>query len=114
MRPRLKSASDATALAKCRGRSAATATAASAAGRWTVKDRAPTARAKDASMSVMKIDPRPRCRRCHKIPRGKMAWGNWERYAPYCSYHCQEWGRLEDAQRYLNAKRDLGLDDSPS
>jgi hypothetical protein len=61
----------------------------------------------------MRIDLRPRCRRCHKIPRGKIAWGNWERYAPYCTFHCQEWGRLEDAQAYLRQREALGITDKP-
>lgn len=25
-------------------------------------------------------------------------------YAPFCSYHCQEWNKLEDAQRYIDEK----------
>jgi hypothetical protein len=47
----------------------------------------------------------PRCQRCHKTPRSKAAWVNWGRYTPYCSFHCQEWGRLDDAQEYLRRKR---------
>lgn len=50
----------------------------------------------------MKLDLRTRCKRCRKIPRGKLNMANYERYKPYCSYHCQEWARLEDAQRYIN------------
>lgn len=45
-----------------------------------------------------------RCKRCQKRPRGKLNQANFERYKPYCSFHCQEWGRLEDAQAYLNAR----------
>ncbi len=50
------------------------------------------------------LDLRPRCKRCKKLPRGKMQRANYERYAPYCSYHCQEWAQLEDAQRYIDEK----------
>jgi hypothetical protein len=42
-----------------------------------------------------------RCKRCRKIPRGRMQTQNAKRYAPYCSYHCQEWARLEDASAYV-------------
>jgi len=44
-----------------------------------------------------------RCQRarCRKIPRGKRAVADRERYTPYCSFHCQEWARLEDAQAYI-------------
>jgi len=38
----------------------------------------------------MKLDFRPRCKCCNKIPRGKMRMAEWERYKPFCSYHCQE------------------------
>lgn len=51
------------------------------------------------------LDLRPRCgrRRCNKlIRRGKRAQAEHERYTPYCSFHCQEWARLEDAQDYLD------------
>lgn len=57
-------------------------------------------------MKHTKIDLRPRCKRCKKLPRGKMKQAEFERYAPYCSYHCQEWGRLEDARRHLDTLRD--------
>ena len=50
----------------------------------------------------MKLDLRPRCKRCGKMPRGKMQKENYERYAPYCSFHCQEWASLEVAQRHIN------------
>ena len=50
----------------------------------------------------MNLDLRPRCKRCRKLPRGKMQTENLKRYAPYCSFHCQEWARLEDAQQYIN------------
>lgn len=49
----------------------------------------------------MKLDLRPRCERCRKIPRGKMQTANYERYKPYCSYHCQEWHRLEKASAFV-------------
>ena len=48
------------------------------------------------------IDLRTRCKRCNKIPRGKRQEIEYKQYAPYCSYHCQQWGALEDAQRYIN------------
>ena len=31
-----------------------------------------------------------------------MQQDNFARYAPYCSYHCQQWANLEDAQEYIN------------
>jgi hypothetical protein len=43
--------------------------------------------------------------RCRKIPRGKLRLAERERYAPYCSFHCQEWARLEGAQAYVNRLR---------
>jgi endogenous inhibitor of DNA gyrase (YacG/DUF329 family) len=43
-----------------------------------------------------------RCKRCGKMPRGKLRKAEMERHFPYCSYHCQEWARLEDAQEYIN------------
>ena len=42
-----------------------------------------------------------RCHRCKKIPRGKIRIENAKRYAPFCSYHCQEWARLEAASEYV-------------
>ncbi len=53
----------------------------------------------------MKLDLRTRCARCRKIPRGKNQKANWERYSPFCSYSCQEWFKLEEARKDLNAKR---------
>ena len=44
------------------------------------------------------------CKRCLRKPRGKMQKNNYERYKPFCSYHCQEWFKLEEAQRYINSK----------
>lgn len=51
------------------------------------------------------IDVRQRCARlrCNKLPRGKKQDAEYQRYAPYCSYHCQQWAQLEDAKRYLNS-----------
>ena len=51
---------------------------------------------------MMKLDFRLRCKRCGKLPRGKMQTEHFKRYTPYCSYHCQEWANLKDAQRYIN------------
>lgn len=48
------------------------------------------------------LDLRPRCQRCRKIPRGKLALSNSTRYHPFCSYHCQEWAQLESAKRYID------------
>ena len=53
------------------------------------------------------LDLRPRCKRCRKMPRGKMQLANWDRYKPYCSYHCQEWARLEEARAYLDRLREI-------
>lgn len=50
------------------------------------------------------IDLLPRCARCNKLPRGKLAKESYERYHPYCSFHCQEWAQLEGAQAYINKK----------
>lgn len=53
----------------------------------------------------MKIDSHLRCKRCGKIPRSKIEKANYEKhYAGFCSYHCQEWHQLEEAQRYINAR----------
>lgn len=52
----------------------------------------------------MKLDLRPRCRRCGKLPRGKQQIAEREKHAPYCSYHCQQWAHLENAHRYINDK----------
>jgi hypothetical protein len=51
----------------------------------------------------VKLDLRPRCKRCKKLPRGKLAAANFERYKPFCSYGCQQWFNLENAQRYINS-----------
>jgi len=50
----------------------------------------------------MRIDVRERCQRCRKIPRGVLGKANFNRYSPYCSFHCQEWAKLENAQKYIN------------
>lgn len=42
-----------------------------------------------------------RCHRCRKIPRSKIGKENMKRYAPFCSYHCQEWARLEAASEWV-------------
>ena len=52
----------------------------------------------------IKIDFR-RCKRCGKIPRGKFSKSEAERYAPFCSYQCQQFYGLEEAQRYINSRR---------
>lgn len=51
------------------------------------------------------LDLRPRCERCVKLIRGAMAEARYARYRPFCSFHCQEWTRLESAQRYINEMR---------
>lgn len=50
------------------------------------------------------LDLRDRCarQRCHKLIRqGAQAQSEYQRYKPFCSYHCQEWDRVEGAARYL-------------
>lgn len=47
-----------------------------------------------------------RCKRCGKIPRGKLRQQEAERYKPFCSYHCQEWFNLEAAARYAASLRE--------
>jgi len=54
----------------------------------------------------MKLDLRIRCKRCHKIPRGKLNLAHYERYKPFCSFHCQEWYSLERAMEYLRLRYD--------
>ncbi len=53
---------------------------------------------------IMKLDPRPRCRRCGKLPRGKLQKDKYTRHDPFCSFHCQESARMDGA---LRAVRDL-------
>lgn len=43
------------------------------------------------------------CKRCNKKPRGKIKVENAKRYEPYCSFHCQEWHRLELASSYVRS-----------
>lgn len=55
-----------------------------------------------------------RCERCRKLIRKrKVDTENfWARYLPYCSFDCQEWAKLEQADRYLRAlkiKQALGV-----
>lgn len=56
-------------------------------------------------MRTRTIDLRPRCERCQKLPRGKMNLAAYEKYKPYCSYHCQEWAALEGAMAYIKSVR---------
>jgi hypothetical protein len=52
------------------------------------------------------LDFRPRCERqsCAKLIRKHAsAQADYARYRPFCSYACQEWAGLENAQRYINS-----------
>ena len=40
------------------------------------------------------LDFRPRCEHCRHLIRGKIQEANFARYAPYCSFHCQEIARM--------------------
>lgn len=60
---------------------------------------------RDGSIRRIHVDLRDRCKRCNRSPRGKMQTANWNRYKPFCSYNCQEWFRLEEAQRYIDTIR---------
>ena len=54
----------------------------------------------------MKIDLRERCKRgrCNKlILKNKTAQYAYSLYKPYCSYHCQQWNALEQAQAHINS-----------
>ena len=42
-----------------------------------------------------------RCKYCKKRPRGKLAIANFDVYAPYCSYHCQETDNMQNALNYV-------------
>ena len=53
----------------------------------------------------MKLDLRPRCSNCGKLPRGKLQQANYQRYAPYCSFHCQESARMKRILRAVNDRR---------
>src|ERR1035437_1376585 len=46
------------------------------------------------------------CKRCGRKPRGRMQIASAERYAPFCSYQCQQWYNLEDARAYLAELRE--------
>lgn len=48
------------------------------------------------------IDLRDRCTRCGRLIRGKSSIKSFEIYKPFCSFHCQEWHRLESCQRHLS------------
>jgi len=50
------------------------------------------------------LDLRDRCARknCGKLIRQNQgAQAQYQRYKPFCSYHCQEWDRVEGAARHL-------------
>lgn len=42
-----------------------------------------------------------RCLNCNKRPKSKLENRNFERYNPFCSYHCQEVYSLKEATLYL-------------
>lgn len=45
-----------------------------------------------------------RCERCNKaIKKSKIAQVEYEKYKPYCSYHCQQWATLSKAKQHLNS-----------
>ena len=44
-----------------------------------------------------------RCAYCKKVPRGKSRIAERKKYAPFCSYHCQEWGNLREVACYLES-----------
>lgn len=48
------------------------------------------------------------CQRCGKRGRSQMAIRNAERYAPFCSYDCQQRWRLAEAQEHLAELRAKG------
>lgn len=43
-----------------------------------------------------------------------MAEQSYKTYQPFCSYHCQQWYRLEEVREYLNSKRGLDVDEEAS
>ena len=47
-----------------------------------------------------------RCAYCHKLPRGKIAKQNAERYSPYCSYQCQQYMSLRLVREHLATLRE--------
>lgn len=51
---------------------------------------------------IIDLNAHLRCKRCRRLPRGKLQKRNRERYEPFCSYNCQQWWNLEEAQRYIN------------
>jgi hypothetical protein len=55
------------------------------------------------------LDLRPRCKRCGKIPRGKMAEQSYKMYQPFCSYHCQQWYGLEEVRKYLDSNKGVNV-----
>ena len=46
-----------------------------------------------------------KCDRCGKVIRSKSDRANFDHYRPYCSYHCEEWARLESARIWLDEQR---------
>lgn len=54
----------------------------------------------------MKLDLRPRCENCKKMPRGKLRLAAYEQHAPYCSYHCQQIGGTRKAAEHLRTLRE--------
>ena len=59
-------------------------------------------------MKRIVLDLRDRCARtkCNcLIKKSKMAQDKFNRYKPFCSYHCQEWSSLEEAMKSLNQNR---------
>jgi hypothetical protein len=57
----------------------------------------------------MKLDLRPRCQRenCNiLIRKTQLAQRNYKLYKPYCSFHCQEWDKLEQMRKYLDKQKE--------
>ena len=52
-------------------------------------------------MTIDLRDRCDRCERCNKIPKGELRKKEFEKYAPYCSYHCEQWFILEQALRRI-------------
>lgn len=64
-----------------------------------------SARAPGDAVMTAALDLRSRCarQRCDKLIRkGQQAQAEFKRYSPFCSYHCQEWARLEGAQAVID------------
>lgn len=55
--------------------------------------------------ATVRYDFTPHCKRCFKKPRGKLQISQWEEYQPFCSFHCQEAYKLEEAEKYLASRR---------